>query len=275
MRAGSLDGESGSREHHVVANGVDTVYFRPPDVEVEPAPLVFAGRLRYHANVRALRLLLDAIMPRVWAARPDARLRVVGEDPPRAVRALAARHPERVEVTGWVPDVRPHLATATVSVAPLVYAVGVQNKVLGRGDMALPVIATAPAAAAIGPAGDCMLVVRDEVEFASAVVRLLGDAPLRRRLGTAARRYVESHHRWESAAARLAELYEEEIARFAGAAGSGRCATGENPNEPSRPHSCRAVFTALPLEGRVVRSVGARSPRVLAPLLVASRCSCA
>ena len=45
------------------------------------------------------------------------------------------------------------------------------------------------------------------------ISRLLGDAELRRDLGLAGRRYVETQHRWEVSAARFEALYHEAIAQ--------------------------------------------------------------
>jgi glycosyltransferase involved in cell wall biosynthesis len=52
--------------------------------------------------------------------------------------------------------------------------------------------------------------VRDDADaFADAVIGLLRDAGLRERLGTAARRHVESHWTWEALFERLEKLMGE------------------------------------------------------------------
>ena len=73
---------------------------------------------------------------------PGARLRFVGMRPSRAVRALASDR--TIRVTGAVPDVRPYLWNAAVSVAPLWMARGVQNKVLEAVAAGLPAVVTPP-----------------------------------------------------------------------------------------------------------------------------------
>ena len=75
-------GSRGPAPIGVLANGVDTDYFRSP-VEIPPKPVIlFSGKMSYHANVAAAMRLVDAVMPAVWQVRPDALLVIAGKDPP-------------------------------------------------------------------------------------------------------------------------------------------------------------------------------------------------
>jgi glycosyltransferase involved in cell wall biosynthesis len=202
-----------------VPNGVDLDHFAPRAVARDPATLIFVGRMGYHANLAGAQRLVRDIMPRVWAQRPEARLLLVGTEPPAALRALAARAGERVSVTGTVPDVRPYLARATVSVNPLPYAVGIQNKVLEAMAMATPVVASPLACTALGAAPGVDLLVEAEADpFAAAVLRLLADPSVAERIGAAGRRYVTAHHDWRQAIVRLETIYRDAIDAVAGAA---------------------------------------------------------
>jgi sugar transferase (PEP-CTERM/EpsH1 system associated) len=198
----------------VIPNGVDLEYFRPRESPRQPATLVYAGRMSYHANVTAVLFLAHEALPRIWAVRPEVRLVVVGEQPHRHVRSLVRRHPSRVTVTGAVPDVRPYLAEATVSVAPILYGVGVQNKVLEAMAMGTPVVCSPAGCSALDTRdGEDLLVARDADGLATAVLRLLADPALQARLSRTGRAYVERHHDWRRSVDRLEAVYYEEIAR--------------------------------------------------------------
>jgi glycosyltransferase involved in cell wall biosynthesis len=223
-----LTGTPASASVEVLPNGVDLEYFAPTDEPRDSTTLVMTGKMSYHANVTAALHLVHDIMPLVWAQRPDVRVAIVGKDPTRQVRALGAplnrasplqrdvsqgpsRPSEmhaRVRVVGSVPDIRPYLRQATVAVAPVLYGAGIQNKVLEAMACGIPVVASAQAASALAaqPGRDLVLAPTAE-QFADAVLGLL-DAPARRReLGRAGRAYVERHHDWEAAAARLEQIY--------------------------------------------------------------------
>ncbi|MEZ5317461.1 MAG: glycosyltransferase [Vicinamibacterales bacterium] len=205
----------------VLRNGLDLDYFSPAGDPRDPATIVVTGKMSYHANVTAVRWLLREVMPRVWAVRPDARVQVVGQDPPPDLAAesgggsaAAGAGGPRVVVTGTVDDIRPYLRRATLAVAPIRYGVGIQNKVLEAFGCATPVVATPSAVAGLDPGPDAPALVAGDAEgFARATLALLDDAAARDRLGRAGRAFVERAHDWRASAAALTGLYDAAIAR--------------------------------------------------------------
>src|SRR6185436_251861 len=108
--------------------GVDTQAFAPSDGAEEPGLIVLVGFFGHAPNVDAAGWLVHDILPRVRALVPDAHVALVGREPTPAVGALAA--PGTVEVTGFVPDLRPWLARAQVVIVPVREGGGVRGKVL-------------------------------------------------------------------------------------------------------------------------------------------------
>jgi glycosyltransferase involved in cell wall biosynthesis len=108
-----------------------------------------------------------------------------------------------------VDDVRPHLRSATVAVAPIRAGAGQPFKVIEAMATGTPVVATPVAADAFEPGSeDGLLVAATPEEFAAAVVSLIRDPDRAGRLAVAARRFVESRHTWERSTAHLEELHE-------------------------------------------------------------------
>jgi polysaccharide biosynthesis protein PslH len=196
----------------VVPNGVDFDIFTPGEAQPaarEPDTLVFSGKMSYHANITAVLHLAQAILPAVWTQRPAVKLVVVGKDPSPEVRALAQKHPGRIEVTGSVPDLAAYLRRAAVAVVPIVYGAGVQNKVLEAMATATPVVASATAVSALDPSHvDALMVAQDDASFAAHILRLLSDDALRLHYASAGRAFVERHHNWDAAAQTLEALYQ-------------------------------------------------------------------
>ena len=79
--------------------------------------LAFTGKMDYRPNIDAAEWFIEAIWPRIRAARPEAQFFVVGQKPPERLRRLHGR--QGVVVTGAVEDPRPYIAAAAVYVAPL------------------------------------------------------------------------------------------------------------------------------------------------------------
>ena len=192
----------------VLPNGVDLEHFAPQGAPRQPDRIIFTGKMSYHANIATALYLGQKIMPRVWKKRPDVRLQIVGKDPAPAVRALA--QDPRIMVTGYVPDMRPFLGTATVAATPIQYGVGIQNKVLEAMAMGTPVVTTPQTSTALlACEGEHFLIGESADSFAAQVVRLLNDRDLAARIGVAGRRYVETHHDWNHLTARLEEIYQQ------------------------------------------------------------------
>ncbi|MGB0766950.1 MAG: TIGR03087 family PEP-CTERM/XrtA system glycosyltransferase [Phycisphaeraceae bacterium] len=184
----------------VVNNGVDLDRFAPADEPAAKQPtnsptIAFTGVMSYRPNVEAVRWFAERIMPIVRDAHPDARFEIIGKSPTPAVAALDSL--PGVRVVGAVADTAEYLRRASLAVAPMRTAPGVQNKVLEAMACGLPVVCSPPAASGIDAQVGRDLVVADGVDAtASACSRLLADADERRALGRAARRRVETRYRW-------------------------------------------------------------------------------
>ena len=197
----------------VLSMGVDLDYFAPgPEGATpgQPPTAVFVGMMDYRPNVDAVSYFAREILPRVRRRVADACFRVVGRRPTAAVRALAAL--PGVAVTGAVPDVRPHLRDAAVSVAPFRIARGIQSKTLEAMAMGLPVVGTSIAFQGIASEIADGVSRKDAPEdFAEEVALLMRSPELQRSRGALARRYVERQHRWEDRGRELESLLSEAV----------------------------------------------------------------
>jgi sugar transferase (PEP-CTERM/EpsH1 system associated) len=184
---------------HAVENGIDTATFDPGAsfrrLEAVAPLLVFTGQMDYRPNVEGVVWFAESVFPHIRLRHPDAQFAIVGRKPDAAVAALAKL--PGVTVTGEVPDVRPWVAAASVVVAPLKLARGVQNKVLEAMAMARPVVAS-PAAATGIDHGGAIEVGEGVGGMADAVNALLDDPVRAAELGRAARQRVIDHYSWDA-----------------------------------------------------------------------------
>lgn len=200
----------------VLGNGIDSVGFDAAQVVPEPRMLactgprlIFTGQMDYAPNVDAVRRVIERVLPKIRAVRPEVSFHVVGRNPTPDLVAHHGR--DGCHVWGRVEDIRPWLAAADGALIPLEIGRGVQNKVLEAMAMALPVVLSAEAATGI-PArhGEHFAVADSDAALAEAVLALL-DAPAGARLmGEAARRFVVENVSWEAALAPLADFVADE-----------------------------------------------------------------
>lgn len=209
-----LDGFEPPHPIEILPNGVDLENFRPAVAPRSENTVIFTGKLSYHANVSAALHLIQEIMPLVWQQKPQMRVQLVGKDPDRALRALAEAD-ARIQVTGTVKDLRPYLQSAALSVAPMLYGAGIQNKVLEAMACGVPVVAYPVAVSGlqgIHP-GEEFLLAHDPPEFSQKILQLLDDFEHRKSLAERAYRYVSTHCSWEQVARNLAVIYQDAIER--------------------------------------------------------------
>jgi glycosyltransferase involved in cell wall biosynthesis len=207
----------------VIPLGVDATWLRHDRAEAETSHrLLFVGNCAYGPNVDAVRTLVTEVFPRVRAELPATRVTIVGADPVREVMALAG---SGVEITGWVPDVRPHLARATCLVAPIRQGTGMRFKILEAMAVGLPVVTTPLGCEGIAAApGEDVLLGQDAAELAAAALRLMRDAPLRRKIAGRARELVRRRYTWERVVDQYEALYADVLAAWK--AGAGRQSSG-------------------------------------------------
>jgi sugar transferase (PEP-CTERM/EpsH1 system associated) len=190
----------------VVSNGVDTDYFAAEPATRTPDSLVFCAKLDYFPNAQAIIHFCKYVLPLIWQQRPQVHLTIVGNNPPKAVRALSVD--ERITVTGYVPDIRPYLRAASVAIAPLLVAAGTQFKVLEALSTGAPTVTTYRCSRALGTEhGVHLLVAEEPPEFAQAILGLLNDPLYAGKLGEAGRQFVLERYNWADASHVLEKLY--------------------------------------------------------------------
>jgi polysaccharide biosynthesis protein PslH len=167
--------------------------------------VLFVGAMDRARNQAAARWLVHTIWPLVRRACPEARLRIVGANPPDHILALG-RAPG-VTVTGWVADLGREYALSRVVVAPMRSEAGALNKVLDGLAAGRPVVATRRANAGIDAPPEAICIADEAETFAAAVARLLQEDGTWQHVGAAGRRHVRAAFDWTAAVAR----YEAEL----------------------------------------------------------------
>jgi len=203
----------------VVHSGIDLARFDAVTAEplrdefhvAEGTPVI--ANVAHLAKNKGQHHLLDA-MPRVLAAQPQARLFIVGEGDMRTaleaqVSALDIGH--AVTFTGFRTDVPRWLALCDVFAMPS-HMEGLCTSVLDALAMRRPVVASAVGGLPeiIDHERTGLLVPpRDPEALGDAIVRLLGDRDLGRRLADAGRAHVEQSFSVEGMVSGTLRVYDE------------------------------------------------------------------
>jgi glycosyltransferase involved in cell wall biosynthesis len=193
----------------VVPNAADVDYYQPRHVDPPPdgRTVVYFGLLSTVPNIDAVLHFVQEIWPRIAAAHPDTRFKIIGGRPPPSLQALAG---PRVELTGFVPDLRPHLAAAAAVVVPLRLGGGTRLKIVEAMAMGKAIVSTGLGAEGIDAVpGRDILLEDDPAAFADAVLRLLAEPSLAARIGRSARKLAVDRYSWSEAARTLEGFYRQ------------------------------------------------------------------
>ncbi len=195
---------------HVVGNGVDYEYFNPlPQVpeNQEHHNIVFVGVLNYLPNSQCIQWFIKNVIPTLRKKNPNVTLQVVGRHPTAKINEL--NNVPGVEIVGSVPDVRQYLAGASLVIAPLRIARGIQNKVLEAMASQRTVVCSPAAAQGIIAQDKKHLFVADEPQqWVDTIDNLLNDPKTRQTVGFAAREQVIQEYSWQKALQPMIDLVE-------------------------------------------------------------------
>ncbi len=190
--------------------------FRPEGREA--ATMLFLGSFRHTPNQAALNWFIREVLPRVVAGRPEARLVVVGSEPPPR---YGLPETPALELRGFVEDVREPLGRYAVFVCPILSGSGVRVKLLEAFAAGIPVVSTRIGAEGVAREdGEICGLADDAAGFAERILALFDDPARGRAMAERAHREVVQN--WDAAVLtrRLVESYRAVVREKRGVVGS-------------------------------------------------------
>jgi glycosyltransferase involved in cell wall biosynthesis len=157
----------------------------------------------YGPNVDAAKLLVEWTEELKFEGKPISIL-IAGARPDSQVLRLAGR---RVDVRGWVDDIRDAYNAGTIFAAPIFTGSGLQNKILEAMAMGIPCISTSMVNQSIlAPEGEVIRIADTREAFCKAILTLLANGRLRNEMADSGREYVANNFSWERFNTRLNDL---------------------------------------------------------------------
>ncbi len=192
----------------VIPNGVDlkSLYIKGKSVYPAKAKVVcFVGNMGYAPNEEGALWFIKNVWPQVKAAVPEAVFAAVGGTPRKVLREYHNGYD--LLVTGWVPHVEPYLLGAQLSIAPLRFAGGMQNKVALSLGLAVPVVATSAATGWLPKASRSLVNVADDANgFADEVIAILKNPKKAKAQAAKGKKFVSKNYQWNVAGKQLEEV---------------------------------------------------------------------
>lgn len=129
---------------------------------------------------RAARWIVEEVLPKVKKEIPDIHLYIVGKG---SDRLCAGYRGPSITVTGMLPSVLPYLCHVDVALVPLQFESGTRFKIMEAGACRIPIVSTTLGAEGIPVVhGQDILLADTSEDFASAIIKLIREKDLARRL---------------------------------------------------------------------------------------------
>ena len=189
----------------VAPNGVDVDYFHPEQVERDG--IAFTGGTNWFPNRDGLEWFHAEILPAFRALGEKAKVTWVGRCTPDDKQRYGG--PNGVELTDYVPDVRPYLQRAACVIVPLRVGGGTRLKILDAWSSGKAVVSTSRGCEGLRTEHDVNILIADDpVEFAKAIQRVIHDSELQDTLGRGGRATAERSYSWQGIGRELCKVYQ-------------------------------------------------------------------
>ncbi len=193
---------------HVIANGVDSDYFKPDDDVTKEHAIIFSGMMDQPSHVQAILHFYKHIWPKITDVKGNENLiwNIVGKEPPAKILDLRKKD-KRINVTGFVPEVREFLLLSKVFISPLNLRSGMRNTILEALSCGLPVVAFSKACT--GLESSPIRKVTTDLDFANTVSSLLSNQDMLDSVGSSSCNYAQQHHNWIEQTQKYVKIFEQ------------------------------------------------------------------
>jgi glycosyltransferase involved in cell wall biosynthesis len=194
---------------HVIPNCVRLEDYTGIEAVKDAKTLIFTGALSYGPNYDAMLWFLQEIFPLVQAEVPDVRLLITGDPGGRLLPPAG-----NVELTGFVEEIAPLVASSTVSLVPIRHGGGTRLKILEAMALRTPVVSTSKGAEGLDVHQNENILLADTGEaFAEAVVCLLKNPHLGQRIAEGAYNLVRMKYDWDQVMQHFLKILEQTTER--------------------------------------------------------------
>lgn len=152
--------------------------------------VIFIGSYAWPPNADAIIWFVEEIWPIVYKHNNNSKLLIIGSDPTEEIKSLTSEN--GIEVLGFVPETKPYLDSAAISIAPMRYGGGMKGKVNEALAHGVPVITTTIGAQGFNADNGKEMIIEDEPEkFAQSIIDVFNDNEKQVKLGLAGQKLNE------------------------------------------------------------------------------------
>ena len=163
--------------------------------QIKNKDIVFIGNMRTDANHKMVIYFIKEILPEIRKNNLNIKLKIIGAEPQTELFKICKN--QNIEITGKVNNIFDHLNSAAISVCPMLFGAGVQNKIIESASFGIPVVTTE-----IGSEGlltgilDSLVIAKNKNDFIKKINYLIKNDELRNKLSNSGYNFVIENYSW-------------------------------------------------------------------------------
>jgi glycosyltransferase involved in cell wall biosynthesis len=199
---------SPDNDNIVIPTGQNIEYHLIDNPDPEPKTILFYGSMLSDQNIQAFFRLWNDIFPLVKEEIPDAKVLVVGSNPPKSIESL--HNGKDITITGYVRDIRDYLPKGYLMVLPLEIGGGFRSRIIEVMAMGIPVIGTHNALDSVEMKNAVHgYITDDNKEIADRIIYLINNREKRDKMGGECIKFVKDKYTIESTYGKLSSYYRD------------------------------------------------------------------
>lgn len=192
----------------VIPISVDTTLLQPVNRKCGSVNILTLGTLHYPPNADGVRWFTREVFPLIRRQSPNSTLTIIGKNPPLDLRQLGTND-KAINVTGYVPELRPYLEQAALVVVPVRAGSGMRVRILEAFAQAMPVVTTTVGLEGIDARPGVDVFVADTpTRFAASVIKVLQSDATQVQLAKNGRSLAVKRYDWQVALQQLGKVYD-------------------------------------------------------------------
>lgn len=174
--------------------------------------IIFIGNYYHPPNIDAVEYYLQQIHPLLEQKKISISVSIIGDGLPDHVKSLA-KGLKNITFVGWVPETKPYLEGARISIAPLRYGAGMKGKVGESLAAGLPIVTTTIGAEGMGLTNNQEVLIADSAEeFADMIAALYRDVNLWEKLSINGIQFIKRNYSPASVADKISKIFKIQAA---------------------------------------------------------------
>ena len=168
--------------------------------------IIYVGNMGTYYNISAVKFFCEKVCPILDKRGIKYEFQVIGKKPTQEIKQYENK---KITIKGYVNDLSKEYEKAYISVCPVRFATGIQNKIIESMYYGVPVVSSWPAYEGVGAKRDeSIMVAETPQEYANSIETLINNRKIYRSVSKKAKKVAKKKYSFGMVCERIKEIIE-------------------------------------------------------------------